>query len=477
MSEQPNLLLFLPETVRADGVYDAPGAGAVTPNFDRLRSEGVTFTQAWAQMAYCTPSRCSMFTGLYPHTNGHRSIWHLLQRGERNLFQDLKEAGYRNVVFGKNDVIDEDFAPDCFDEWGLRVAPEPDTVRNVPSPDSERLNSAMYRGLREGECHDGDWARVQSALEFLEEDHDRPWCLFVPLSFAHPWYTVEEPWFSMHDRDALPAPVPPVSGDSRRTFRRIYEDFAFPEGAEEADLREIKAVYYGMVSRVDAQLGQILDRLADRGLEDRTIVAALSDHGDYAGDYGMVEKCPYSFEDPVLHVPLMFRIPGVEPREVDGLCELNDLYATLMQLVGLEPRHHQLGRSIVPAINGATDAMRDAVFAEGGRLQGEKHWGIRGLSAQNWYGKRRDAVAAGPDAALSRCARIRTDEFDYTYCARDVDELFDLREDPDAVMNVAEDPDYAAVRAQLRDRLLAWMLETSDTLPLEQGSRHWPSDG
>lgn len=475
MSERPNLLLFFPETVRGDAVHDPPGTGAVTPNFDRLRSEGVSFTHAFAQMAYCTPSRCSMFTGLYPHTHGHRSIWHLLQRGERNLFQDLKDAGYRNVVFGKNDLIASDFAAECFDEWRTRVQPDPGTARIVRSAASERLNSAMYQGLREGECHDGDWARIESALRFLDEDHDQPWCLFLPLSFAHPWYVVEEPYFSMHDREALAAPIPPVGGERARAYRSLYRDFAFPNGIDEADCREIKAVYFGMISRVDAQLGRILDRLAERGLEDDTIVAALSDHGDYAGDYGMVEKCPYGFEDCLLRVPLIFRVPGVGSREIDGLCEMNDLYATLMELVGLEPNHHQLGHSLVPAIFGEADTNRDAVFAEGGRLTGEEHWGIQGLDPQNWYAKRRDVVSRNPEASLSRCAMIRTRDFSYTYCSNDVDELFDLRHDPDGVVNVAGSADYADIHTHLRDRLLNWMLETSDTLPLEQGSRHWPS--
>ncbi|MFO7947526.1 MAG: sulfatase-like hydrolase/transferase [Armatimonadota bacterium] len=477
MSKQPNILIFLPETVRGDAVYGSDGAGAVTPNFDRLRSDGVTFTHAFAQMAYCTPSRCSMFTGLYPHTHGHRSIWHLLQRGERNFFQDLKEAGYRNVVFGKNDLIAADFAPECFDEWSTRVQPDPKTTRIAPSPEAQRLEPAMYYGLREGECHDGDWARIQSALQFLDEDHDQPWCLFLPLSFAHPWYVVEEPYFSMHDREALVDPIPPVEGGQRRAYRKLYEDFAFPDGLDEADCREIKAVYFGMVSRVDAQLGQILDRLDERGLEDDTIVVALSDHGDYAGDYGMVEKCPYGFEDCLLRVPLIFRVPGIAAREVDSLCEMNDLYATLMELVGLEPKHHQLGESLVPAIQGDAELQRDAVFAEGGRLPGEEHWGIKGLSADNWYGRRRDTVNQNPQEALSRCARIRTRDIAYTYCTNDVDELFDLRDDPDGVVNLAQNPDYAEIRTQLRERLLTWMLDTSDTLPLQQGSRHWPRDG
>ena len=234
-----------------------------------------------------------------------------------------------------------------------------------------------------------------------------------------------------------------------RAFRKLYRDFAFPNGVDEADCREIKGVYLGMVSRVDAMLGQVLDKLAERGLEDDTIVVALSDHGDYAGDYGMVEKCPYGFEDCLLRVPLIFRVPGTGPGGTDALCEMNDLYATLMELAGLEPKHHQLGQSLVPAINGGAAPHRDAVFAEGGRLSGEDHWGIEGLSPENWYAKRRDIVNQNPDVSLSRCAMIRTRDFRYTYCTNDVDELFDLRRDPDGVVNVAPDPDYGEVRDQL----------------------------
>ena len=474
MKKPPNLLLFMPETIRADAIYTPPGAGAITPNFDRLCSEGVAFTRAFAQMSYCTPSRCSMFTGRYSHTNGHRSIWHLLQRGERNLFQDLKEAGYRNVVFGKNDLIAADFASECFDEWGARVPPNPQSTRIVPSRTAERLNSAMYHGLREGECHDGDWAHIQSALQFLEEDHDQPWCLFLPLSFAHPWYVAEEPYFSMHDRTALPDPIPTGELENGRAYRKLYHQFAFPDGMTEDDCREIKAVYYGMISRVDAQLGQILAKLNARKLDTKTIVVAFSDHGDYAGDYGMVEKCPYGFEDCLLNVPLIFRVPGTSPRTVNGLCEMNDLYATLMDLTGIEPKHHQFGKSLKSALNGKTNALHDAVFAEGGRLQNEDHWGIKGLAPQNWYAKRRDLVNRNPNVSLSRCAMIRTDTFRYTYSTHDVDELFDLRTDPQAIVNLAERNEYREVRLELRERILNWMLETSDTLPFQQGARAWP---
>ncbi|MFW6437781.1 MAG: hypothetical protein ACOCZ7_02100 [Armatimonadota bacterium] len=75
-------------------------------------------------------------------------------------------------------------------------------------------------------------------------------------------------------------------------------------------------------------------------------------------------------------MPLIFCVPRAAPREVDAICEMTDLYATLMDLVGLKPRNDQFSESLLPAIEGDEFAGRDAVFSEGGRLSGEEHWGI-----------------------------------------------------------------------------------------------------
>ncbi|MBT3374160.1 MAG: sulfatase-like hydrolase/transferase [Lentisphaerae bacterium] len=471
MAKRPNLLLFMPETLRADAVVGPPGGRAITPSFDRLADEGVSFTNAFAQMSYCTPSRCCMFTGLYPHTNGHRSIWHLLQPGERNLFQDLKEAGYRNVVFGKDDIIDASFTDACFDETALRV-PRGSLGTVTPSEFTERLGAAMYTGCREGDIFNGDDACIESALQFLDEDHDKPWCLFLPLSYAHPHYQAEEPFFSMHARDAVPAPIPTGELSNKRAFKRLHHAFYGGPGMSDADLREIKATYFGMISRVDRQLGQLLDRLEQRGMVDDTVVVAFSDHGDYAGDYGLVEKFLGGFEEAMLRVPLIFRVPGTAPREVSAMCEMTDLYPTLLELVGLEPKHFHFGQTLTALMRGDAQEHRDAVFAEGGALPGEAQFGIRGLSPKSWY-TGRARLGQTHKEILSRAVAIRTADHLYTYCPGDRDELFDLQRDPDCISNVADEGKYAVVKAALKERILDWLLNTSDTLPLEQGGRGW----
>lgn len=468
----PNLLLFLPETLRADAFFGPEQQCARTPHFDSFAQNAAVFTQAYAQMAYCTPSRCSMFTGLYPHTHNHRSIWDLLQPGERNLFLDLKEAGYHNVVFGKNDLIDASWAQVCFDEYQPRYATRRGNVEGPP--DDGPLSRMMYGGRRTGDWFDRDEACIQSALDFLDHPPRQPWCLFLPLSFAHPTYAVEEPWFSLHDREQMPEPIAPPTGP-RRPHAEVLEEFHGADAMTAAACREVKAVYYGMIARVDQQFGAVMERLAERGLGASTIAVFLSDHGDYAGDYGMVEKFMGAFQDCLLNVPLAMAGPGVEAGEFRALCELTDLYPTLMELLGLQPQHYQCGRSLMPLMRGECGEHRDTVFAEGGRNADEEHLTLAGLSEWKGYYGQRVRFQAERANFWDRALMARTPHYKYVYSTRYTGELYALDDDPNGTRNLVQDPGRAEIVAGLRERCLRWLVETSDTTPMVQTGRGWPA--
>jgi len=474
MPDRPNFLLFMPETLRADAVFGPQRIRARTPNMDRLAEEGVAFTNCFAQMAFCSPSRVNMFTGLYPHTRGQRSLLSLLKPDQRNLFRDLEDAGYRNVVFGKNDLLAQESIPLCFDEFKARVSAEPGrNYEPPPHPEGSRWGPTFYQGRRTQEdCHDRDWAHVQSALRFLDEPHDRPFCLYLPLSFVHPPYKVEEPFFSMHDPSDIPDPIPAEHGGKRTYVRELHRAFGIDKLSTE-DLKEIKRVYFGMTSRIDRQLGQLLDKLKERGLEENTVVVMFSDHGDYAGDFGMVEKFLAGFEDCLLHVPLILRGPGIGTGPARTcLCEMTDLYATLMDLAGLEPRHDHFSQSLGPLLRGERDTHRDAVFAEGGHHTHEReHFHVE-LPEGNIYWPMYELFRDNPRMA-PRSMMVRTEQWKYVYSPDDRDELFDIGSDPREIVNLADSPDHAETVAALRERLLRWMLHTGDVLPPERDPRGW----
>lgn len=475
---RPNLILFMPETVRGDAVFGDPAARAQTPCMDALGREGVSFTRCFSQNAFCTPSRCSVFTGLYPHTHGHRSLLHLLHAHERNLFRDLREAGYRVSCFGKNDLVTPEAVPLAFDEWTTRPH-TPKTAAALPPwwHEGEKMYNAFYLGCRgQSPFHDNDSACIESALQVIDEPSDKPFCIFLPLSFAHPAYVAEEPFFSQHDRKAVRAPAPPQLDGKDPLYRVLWEQFGLKDLTDE-DRREIRATYYGMISRVDTQLGQLVDRLKAKGLYDSTALFMFSDHGDFAGDYGMVEKWNCGTDDCLLHVPLIMRVPGRTPAGSvrSGLVELLDLYPTILDAAGIAPQHAHYGRSLLAGgMNELPEEGRAAVFADGGWSLTETQCATPDhLVKGGWYEGRNRVVSNNPGLRTRR-ATVRTERYRYVYWPGGLEQLYDLEGDPDALTNLADNPDLADVKAALRERTLHWLLETSDTTPLIPDPRNFP---
>jgi arylsulfatase A-like enzyme len=280
----------------------------------------------------------------------------------------------------------------------------------------------------------------------------------------------EEPYFSLHDRALVKKPLPIPHG-KRRTYGDIMREVRHAGRLNEADFREIRAVYYGMISRVDAQLQLLLDALHEHNLEDDTAVIYFSDHGDYAGDYGMVEKFNSAFEESLIHVPLVMRVPGMTSGETSHqLVEMTDLYATVMDLAHLKPKHDHFSQSLVPLLRGEELPPRDAVFCEAG-FNSDETQTLPPLPAGSIYEASIKAFAT--PQILSRVMMVRDQTHKYIYSPGDCDELYNLHEDPGELHNLAGDSAQQETINRLRERLLRWMLDTSDVLPHQPDPRGW----
>ena len=122
---RPNLIVFIPDTIRAEALPAYGHPFVTAPNIDRLAARGVLFEQAHAQHSQCSPSREAILTGRYLHVLGHRTQTHLLQRNEPNVFRYLKEvANYTTMMLGKNDMLSADSFNSSFSFWqdGLGVS-------------------------------------------------------------------------------------------------------------------------------------------------------------------------------------------------------------------------------------------------------------------------------------------------------------------------------------------------------------------
>jgi len=243
------------------------------------------------------------------------------------------------------------------------------------------------------------------------------------------------------------------------------------------ELREIVAVYYGMITKTDRNLGSIVAALKEQAAWDNAIVVAMSDHGDFAGDYLLAEKMQNTFEDVLVNVPFAIRVPGCDPLPApsDALVEMIDLLPTLAETCGIELGHTHFGRSLLPLLRGETMDHRQYVFSEGGALKREIHTHETDRPRENIYWSRPALQFTQPEVH-GKAVMIRSREWKYVRRLYDTDELYDLKNDPDEVSNLIDDPSLASVRDQLVAAMADWFIETGDQVPWRWDLRH-PKEG
>ncbi len=487
-SKRPHLVIVNPDQWRGDVLGHLGNPAAVTPTLDGLVDTGaVSFANAFCQNPVCTPSRCSFMTGWYPHVRGHRTMHHMLRPDEPMLLRTLKQKGYHVWWGGKNDVVPAQHGFDAYCDvktWS----------DNPTEPYWSPGRDKSWRGDSEADTfysffagqlphsaghdhyHDGDWGMIEAAIDHIRHaPRDRPLCLFLAMLYPHPPYAVEAPWYDAIARDRLPPRVRPPDGwRGKPAVMSALAQRLRMDGWTDTRWDELRAVYYGMCARVDHQIGLLLDALRRADLYDDTAVMVFSDHGDYAGDFGLVEKTQNTFEDCLTRVPLIIKPPAGTPCRSgvrDALVELIDIPATVEALTGIAPAHTHFGRSLLPLVAGERDHHRDAIFCEGGRREDEPHCMEREseIGPDDLYWPRVGLQTQIPEHGKG--IMCRTAEHKYVRRLYESDELYDLVRDPAETDNRIDDPAYAATAAALRERLLDFMVATGDVVPWETDKR------
>jgi arylsulfatase A-like enzyme len=473
---RPNVLLFMTDQQRADSIGAFGSTTSHTPHTDALAARGVRFTDAWSQHSACSQSRISMMTGWYPHVAGHRSLDHLLQPWEPNVLAVLRDAGYFVAWAG---IRGDTFAPGgtaaVTDFHGYTVSP---TVEALAAghedrfPEGHRLRNTFLIGALAGDQHlTPDEAAVRTAIDLLEQSLPEPFVLILTLMAPHPPFGVEEPWASLHDPADMPEPTPPQDG--KPAFMAELRRRAGLDQLEPGDWATIRATYAGMVSRLDDQLGRVEAALDRAGVAERTVTVFHTDHGEYLGDFGLVEKWPSGLDECLLRNPLIIAGPGVTEGDThQGLVEMLDLPATLAEMAEVTLPHQHFSRSLVPVLTDPTSAHRRRAFSEGGFRIDEAPLNER--PTHHPYLLKGTLQQERPEL-VGRAVALRTPEWTYVYRLYEGDELYDRRTDPHDTTNLAGDPSHDTTRRQLRDEVLAWLVETSDVLAPTRDPRMEPA--
>jgi len=483
MKEQrPNILIIQTDQQRWD--VSEPDHPCKTPNLDRMVREGLRFSNVFPPMAHCCPSRASFMTGLYPSQHGVWNNTHNssrfssgLNKGVETWSEKLKQAGYRLAFSGKWHVsADENPRDRGWDEgtvdagaiegddfpWDRNYE---DWARHEPrdTPEHARRKGQICKpgwgdwqmfGTREEHEPEyspnpdspwrdgrGDCRHLDAALSQLEESMagDRPWCQYVGFNGPHDPYIVPQRYRELYDPDKLelPASWNDALEGKPEYCKRLKRRF---DQLSEYEKRECLAHYYGYCSMIDDMLGELLAKLEAASQLDRTIVIFCSDHGDFMGEHGLTCKGipPY---DGGYKVPLLIRAPSLiqsPGRRVDSLVSLMDICPTLVELSGSElPNAKSIrSHSLLP------------FFA-------------RSVPPENW--RKALYLQCNGTEVFYMSRSVRSSKWKLVYNPVAYDELYDLENDPDERINLAERSEYADTKKDLYRQL--WMLasESEDT--------------
>lgn len=476
MPDRPNVIIIFTDEQQARSLPTYGNDTVQAPNLTQFAEEGAVCENAFTPCPWCVPARVSLMTGRYPRTNGSRTNEHLMRPSERHMSDLFADAGYSVGLVGKNHCFrDEQLAQ--FDHvWQANHLGPMDASYDADAQAAKQWIREHGPGPR---CwgtatnpypHEalGTAQTISHGIDFLDRFGDERFFLWLSVPDPHTPLQAAEPWASMYDPDEVPLP-PLLEGEieTKPTCQQIDFRALCGDTVTEPIMRRAIAMYYGMVSAIDHEVGRFLGELDERGLAEETIVVYMSDHGDYVGEHRMIRKSK-AFYDCLTHIPLMVRWSGEleAGRTCADLLTTPDVMPTLLDLCGLETPVGVQGRSFAPLLRGEAYEPRDALLLEAGSTMPPVALEDAGPFPEGPLTPDFSPKMKLGGRGLIRGIRTHSHKL-VRYPGGNEGELYDLREDPWELHNLWGRPESNDVEAALTERLLDLHIETTDPLPVD----------
>lgn len=441
----------------------------LTPNLDMFMQEATAFTNMTCPSPHCCPSRATFFSGLYPSQHG---VWNNvmvgntlsrgLAEGVRLFSEDMKDAGYRMFMSGKWHVSAEESpqdrgfehvhhretysgiesaaktrVPHC-EEWSYYTS-NPLCSEDTPRGEGEIVRPgypqyALY-GTDESPFDDEQViAKAQAHIEQVLPGVKEPWCYFVGPLGPHDPYFVPQRFLDMYDIDEieLPSNFRDSLMDKPELYRKTRAVF---DQLTDKEHKEAIRHYLAFCTYEDYLFGRLVDSLKKAGLYEDSVILYTADHGDYVGAHGLWTKGLPCFME-AYQIPFLLRVPGGKQNAVvDAPALLADAAPTLLELAGIDTGRRFAGVSLAP-------------YVLGGELPDERKYRFTQSNGNELYG-------------IQRC--VFSKEWKYVFNGFGCDELYDLKNDPGELCNLASDPRYKGVIRELVRELWRFAREQEDT--------------
>jgi len=419
----PNVLMICIDDLNDWTGFLGGHPDALTPHMDGLAERGRNFTNAHCAVPVCSASRVSVMSGVAATTHGSYELGPryegLPALADVPTIQGyFKDHGYVTLAGGK--VLHHNFGgrlEGAIDRsLGRERSPRPRKPMSRPASWSGAWDWGAYP---EEDAEMADFQLARRAAGALQEDFEKPF--FLTVGFFRPHVPLFAPprWFDLYDAETITLPDSPKSDldDLPPNFLRINDYAVAPthaEVVESGSQRSLTEAYLASVSFVDHCVGIVLDALDSSSHADNTLVVLWSDHGFHLGEKQHWAKRTLWEES--TRVPLLFAGPGIEPGEdCAAPASLIDIYPTLVELCGLPENAHLEGLSLVPQLRDPAESReRPAITSS--------YFGNHAIRTRDWR-----LIAYGDGAT----------------------ELYDHRDDPGELRNLAGDPAYAETLEEL----------------------------
>ncbi|RKX28747.1 MAG: arylsulfatase [Verrucomicrobia bacterium] len=430
---QPNIIVFFTDQQRHDTTGAAGSTLDLTPNFDRMASEGTHVANSFTCQPVCGPARSCLQTGLYATQTGVWNNGFALKDGQRTLAHHFNDAGYDTGYIGKWHLMPHDFhgpvpreAQGGYQTWlGANLLELVSDAYDCRLWDEDG-NEHRLPGYRV----DG---QTDAAIRYISSERENPYFLF--LSYIEPHH--------QNHSDNYPAPE---GYEQRYAGARLPPDLAKLGGSAPQHWPG----YCGMIKRLDEALGRLFDALKSLDQLDNTIVLFTSDHGNHFKTRNSEYK--RSCHEASIHVPTAVCGPGFNGGgRIQKLVSLVDLPPTLLDAAGIEVPAEMAGRSVLPLLGGGDRPdWPEEVFVQ----ISESHTGRCVRTARWKYSVRCPEVTEDGNPVSRRDADFYEDDF-----------LYDLQADPWEQTNLIGMSNFRDVVADLRRRLVARMTSIGEKEP------------
>ncbi len=413
--DRPNFIFFITDDVSHNDLGCYGNTAIKTPHLDRIAKEGLVFDNAYLTISSCSPSRCSIITGRYPHNTGAPELHTRLPDDQFSFPIALKEAGYYTALSGKHHM-------------GKAVNRGFDKVSNGKGPSKA-----------------GDWVDM-----LQERPKDKPFFFWFASSDAHRGWAINDKAPTYKPKDVI---VPPFLVDGEQTRKDLVG-------------------YYHEVSRTDHYAGELIKELKRQGVADNTYLIYCTDNGR------PFPRCKTRLYDSGIKTPLIVWCPGkVKPGRTSSLVSAIDFSATILDLAGLKRQPTIQGVSFAKILTHHEAVTRDFCFAEHNWHVYQAHQRMvrtgKWLYIKNNYPDRQvlckesdPTFPAGKELwEAHKAGKLKPAQNDIFLKPRPKEELYDVTKDPYQLHNLALSDGHDDALKKMRTVLQQWTDQTGDSVP------------